>query len=249
MIGNLNGRVALVTGASSGIGAEVACLLGERGASVAAVGRDRARLDATAARIEGAGSEALAIVADLTAPDAAAHVVRDAVDRFGGLDILINAAGVFRPAAVTEALSSFDEEWQINVRAPFRLTAAALPYLRSRAGTVLFISSVAAARAFPGCAGYCASKGAVENLMRVLAVEEAPNKVRVNAIAPGEIHTALNEELLKDPAYLKAVMDATPLGRIGEVQDIAPAAVFLVSDAASYITGASLRIDGGWGAQ
>jgi NAD(P)-dependent dehydrogenase (short-subunit alcohol dehydrogenase family) len=249
MIGNVEDRVALVTGASSGMGAEIARLLAKSGASIAAVGRDRARLDASVARIEAEGAQGLGLQADLTQDGEADRVVSETVERFGNLDILVNAAGIFRPAPATEALSGFDEEWQINVRAPFILTAAALPNLRARRGAVLFISSVVAERAFPNGAGYCTTKGAVENLVRALAVEEAPNGVRVNAIAPGEIHTALNQELLQDPEYLKTVIDATPLGRVGEVTDVAPAAVFLVSDDASYITGASLKIDGGWGAQ
>jgi NAD(P)-dependent dehydrogenase (short-subunit alcohol dehydrogenase family) len=249
MIGNVKGRVALVTGGSSGMGAEIARLLAQGGASVAVVGRDRERLDESVARIEAEGADALGVQADLTVEGEPRRAVDETMQRFGQLDILVNAAGIFRPAPATEALGTFDEEWQINVRAPFALTTAALPHLRAQHGAVLFISSVVADRAFPEGAGYCTTKGAVGQLMRALAVEEASNGVRVNAIAPGEISTRLNEELLKDPAYMKAVIDATPMGRVGEVQDIAPAAVFLVSDDARYITGASLNIDGGWGAQ
>lgn len=249
MIGNVDGRVALVTGGNSGMGAEIAWLLARGGASVAVVGRDRERLEKSVARIEAESADALGIQADLTVAGGPERVVAETVQRFGKLDILVNAAGIFRPAPATEALATFDEEWRINVRAPFALTTAALPHLRARHGAVLFISSVAADRAFPQGAGYCTTKGAVGQLMRALAVEEASKGVRLNAIAPGEIRTALNEELLKDPAYIKAVIDATPIGRIGEVHDIAPVAVFLVSDDAGYITGASLNVDGGSGAQ
>jgi NAD(P)-dependent dehydrogenase (short-subunit alcohol dehydrogenase family) len=129
------------------------------------------------------------------------------------------------------------------------LTQAAIPYLRKRHGAIVFISSVSGSRAFPDSTGYCTTKGAVESLAGALAVEEAPNGVRVNTIAPGEIRTAMNQELLRDPAFERTILDSTPLGRIGVPQEIAPAVAFLVSDAASYITGACLAIDGGWMAQ
>ncbi|WP_307665606.1 SDR family NAD(P)-dependent oxidoreductase [Streptomyces sp. V1I1] len=113
-------------------------------------------------------------------------------------------------------------------------------------GAVLFMSSIAGVVGFAGASAYSTTKGAVENAVRALALDAAPHGIRVNAIAPGNIRTAMNEDVLADPGYEREMIDRTPLGRIGVVEDITPAAVFLVSDAASYITGTSLLIDGGW---
>jgi len=244
-----DGNGALVTGASSGIGAEIAITLAAQGAHVAAVGRDAGRLEATLHAIEAAGGQGTAITADLTEEGAATLVVAQAIERLGRLDTLVNAAGIFRPGEFLESVASFDLEWAINVRAPYRLTAEALPHLRETQGSVLFISSVIGRVGAAECVGYCTTKGAVENLVRALAVEEAVNDVRINAIAPGEVRTRLNEEHLKNPEYEGAVLACTPLKRVGVVGEIAPAAAFLTSDAAGYITGESLAIDGGWGAQ
>ena len=246
---DLAGRIALVTGASSGMGAEIARELARSGADVALVGRDQGRLAEVLEQIEASGRAGHTLQVDLTAPGAATDIVARVIERFGRIDILVNAAGIFRPALIDDAAETFAEELAINVQAPFALTRAALPHLRAQRGSVLFISSVSGRKAFPEASGYCTTKGAVEMMVRAFAVEEAANGVRVNAIAPGEIRTALNRDLLEQPEYLSAVLEATPLKRVGEVTDIAPAAAFLVSDAAAYITGASLAIDGGWGAQ
>lgn len=241
----VRGRRALVTGGSSGMGAAIARMLAERGASVAIVGRNRSRLEAMGA-VPGID---LTIQADLTVEGEAERTVVAAVETLEGLDLLVNAAGVFRPAPIGDARTTFAEEWAVNVEVPYELTRIALPHLRKEQGAALVITSVSGSKAFPEATGYCTTKGAVEMFVRAVAVEEAPHGVRINAIAPGEIRTRLNERLLEDPAYLQAVMDATPMRRVGEVEDIAPAAVFLLSDDASYITGASLAVDGGWAAQ
>jgi NAD(P)-dependent dehydrogenase (short-subunit alcohol dehydrogenase family) len=249
MSASVEGRAALVTGGSSGMGAEIAKLLARSGAAVAVVGRDETRLEETVAAIGDSGGEAFSIAADLTADEEPVRVVSEAVTRLGRLDMLVNAAGIFRPALIDDAASCFAEEWAINVEVPYELSRLALPYLRQDAGAILVITSVSGSKAFPEATGYCTTKGAVEMFVKALAVEEAENGVRVNAIAPGEIRTRLNEDLLEDPDYMKAVVEATPMRRVGEVGEIAPAAVFLLSNDASYITGASLAIDGGWAAQ
>lgn len=247
--GGLEDKVAIVTGASSGMGAGIAEELAHGGADVALVGRDTDRLGGTVTRVEAAGGGALPIAVDLTEDGSAARVVEDTLARFGRLDILVNAAGIFELAPFEESLDAFDRQWRCNVRAPFVLTQAAIPHLRKSRGSVLFMSSIAGHIGFATASGYCAAKGAIESLVRVLAVEEAATGVTVNAIAPGNIRTSMNEALLADPAYEKAMLAATPAGRIGEVVDIVPAAAFLVSDGAKYITGASLVVDGGWTAQ
>jgi NAD(P)-dependent dehydrogenase (short-subunit alcohol dehydrogenase family) len=139
-------------------------------------------------------------------------------------------------------------QWRVNVRAPYALTQAALPHL-GRESSVIFVSSIAGVVAFPNSSAYCASKGAIELLTKALAVELSPQGVRVNAIAPGNIRTPMNEEMLKSKDYEQMYLDGTPYGRIGVPEDVAPLAVFLASDAASYIHGESILVDGAWAAQ
>jgi NAD(P)-dependent dehydrogenase (short-subunit alcohol dehydrogenase family) len=242
---DLTGKRAVVTGASSGIGAEIVAELAAAGADVAIVGRDEGRLAATAGRARENGATVVEIAVDLTAADAGSTIVAKAKEGLGGIDTLVHAAGVFEPKPIVESgVEGIDRHLAANVRAPYALTAAAIEDLRP-GGSILFISSVGGHVGFPGCSAYGASKGAIEILVRCLAVEEAPNKVRVNAIAPGNVRTPMNAHLFADPEYEKAELAVTPLGRIGEVTDIAPMAAFLVSDSASYITGHSVVIDGG----
>jgi NAD(P)-dependent dehydrogenase (short-subunit alcohol dehydrogenase family) len=242
---DLTEKTALITGASSGIGAEIAVTLAKAGAGVAIVGRDDARLNETAKRVADVGGTAIKISADLTADGAAEAVVQAAVDGLGKLTTVINAAGIFEPAPIDAGVDYLDRALAINVRAPYALSAAALPHLRANKGSLLFVSSIGGHMGFPGVAAYGASKGAIELLVKCLAVEEAPNGVRVAAVAPGNVRTPMNAHLFADPAYEAQEIALTPLGRIGEVHDIAPAIAFLASDYAAYITGASLVIDGG----
>jgi NAD(P)-dependent dehydrogenase (short-subunit alcohol dehydrogenase family) len=248
MSGQLDGHVAVVTGASSGIGAAVAIALAEAGARLALVGRSVERLEATRARVAEAGAEVCVVAVDLTADDAPGQVVGQTLETFGALNVLFNGAGLFELAPFEDSLELLDRQWQTNVRAPFALTAAALPHLRP-GGAVVFMSSAAGHSGFATGTAYCATKGAIELLTKALAIEEAPNGVRVNAIAPGNIRTPMNESLLGDSAYERAQIEATPLGRIGEVDDVAPLAVLLASEVTSYVTGHSLVVDGGWTAQ
>jgi NAD(P)-dependent dehydrogenase (short-subunit alcohol dehydrogenase family) len=246
---SLAGKAAVVTGASSGIGARIAITLAEAGADVTIVGRDAERLAETAKAVEANARRALTVQADLTDPAAPEQITAEALRELGRLDALVNCAGVFEVGPFEESLDSLDRQWEANVRSPFALTQHAMPALRETRGSVLFLSSIAGHVGVATATAYCAAKGAVEALVRALAVEEAPNGVRVNAIAPGNVRTAMNQHFFANPAYEEAMLALTPAGRIGEVDDIAPAAVFLVSDAAAYITGTSLVIDGGWTAQ
>ncbi len=246
---SLAGKVAIVTGASSGIGTAIAEAMGAAGAQLVIVGRDADRLAATAQRIRDAGGEAHEVVADVTADGAAREIVDAAVGAFGGIDVLVNCAGTFLLGTPDESLELLDRQWQTNVRAPFALVAAALPELRRRRGAILFLSSIAGKVGFPTASAYCATKGAIELLTKALAVEEGPNGVRVNAIAPGNVETSMNAHLMADPDYKRSMLDATPLGRNGQPADIAPLAVLLASDDASFATGASVLVDGGWAAQ
>jgi NAD(P)-dependent dehydrogenase (short-subunit alcohol dehydrogenase family) len=244
----LTERVALVTGASSGIGAEIARAMGRAGASVALAGRDEDRLSAVTEHVKATGADAHAVRVDITEPDAPQRVLDETLGRFGRLDVLVNAAGIFLPKPLAETTDEMlDSQWNVNVRAPYRLVRAAAEHLPP-GGAVIFVSSIAGHVGFPSSSAYCATKGAVELLVKALSMELASKGVRVNAVAPGNVRTSMNAHLLADEDYEQSMLAATPAGRIGEVGDIAPAVVFLASPAADYVHGASIVIDGGWAA-
>lgn len=244
----LDGKVAIVTGASSGIGAGVARALGQAGAAVVLVGRSKDRLAAVERDLHESGSSTLSIDIDLRADDAPAAIVGAVIAEFGSIDVLVNAAGIYRMASLEDTTDEiFDGQWESNVRAPYRLTRAVAPHLAS-GSSIIFVSSMSGHVGSPNDSAYCASKGAIELIVKALATELAPRGVRVNAVAPGNVHTPINAELIT--AALRAeILATTPAGRIGEVEDIAPAVVFLASDASRYVVGASLAIDGGFIAQ
>ena len=246
---DLEGKTAVVTGASSGIGAGIAEAMAHAGACVVAVGRNRQRLEETAKAIEEDGGRCGVIAVDITAPEAPRRIVDETVQAFGALNVLVHAAGIFWPKPFTEtSLDDLDRQWETNVRAPYAITQAAMPHLRP-GGSVIFVSSAAGHVGFVNSSAYCASKGAVELLSKALTQEFGAEGVRFNCIAPGNIRTPMNEHLLADPDYMKLMLDFTPSKRIGEVAEIAPAAVFLASDAGKYLFGSSLVVDGGWVAQ
>jgi NAD(P)-dependent dehydrogenase (short-subunit alcohol dehydrogenase family) len=240
----LDGKSAVVTGASSGIGLAIAVAMAEAGARLVLCGRDEARLAACAERV----GEHRVVAVDVDAEDAPERIVRAAVDAYGGIDVLVHSAGIFEPMPFTETTAeSFDRQWHTNVRAPFLLTQRAAPHLRDR-GSVIFISSIAGHVAFPSSAAYCASKGAVELLAKALATEMSP-RIRVNVIAPGNVRTPMNEALRAQPGYEERMGELTPARRHGEPEEIAAAVVFVASDAASFVHGASFLVDGGWTAR
>ncbi len=247
---DLAGKTAVVTGASSGIGRAIAEAMAEAGANLVLVGRDAERLRETVGAVTARGVAAEAVAVELTADEAPAAIVSAAVRRFGGLNVLVNCAGIFEPQPFeTQPLESFDRQMAVNVRAPFALTQAALPYLRP-GGAVVNISSIAGYSGFPQSAAYCASKGAVELMTRALAAELGPQGVRVNRVAPGNIPTPMNAgQFAASREYERSLEEKTPLGRIGETEDIAAAVVYLASPAAKFVNGASWLVDGGWAAQ
>jgi NAD(P)-dependent dehydrogenase (short-subunit alcohol dehydrogenase family) len=247
---DLSGKTAVVTGASSGIGRAIAEAMAEAGANLVLVGRDMERLRETVAAVTARGVAAEPVAVELTADEAPAAIVSAAVRRFGGLNVLVNCAGIFEPQPFeTQPLESFDRQMAVNVRAPFALTQAALPYLRP-GGAVVNISSIAGYSGFPQSAAYCASKGAVELMTRALAAELGPQGVRVNCVAPGNIRTPMNAgQFAVSREYERSLEEKTPLGRIGETEDIAAAVVYLASPAAKFVNGASWLVDGGWAAQ
>ena len=247
---DLSGKAAVVTGASSGIGRAIAEALVEAGADLVLVGRAEGRLAETIAAVRERGAEAEPVTIELTDDDAPRAIVDAAVQRFGRLNVLVNCAGIFEPMPFeTQPLASFDRQMAVNVRAPFALTQAALPHPRPE-GAVVNISSIAGYAGFPQSAAYCATKGAVELMTRALATELGPQGVRVNCVAPGNIRTPMNAaQFAASREYEKSLEEKTPLGRIGETEDIAAAVVYLASPAAKFVNGASWLVDGGWAAQ
>lgn len=239
---DLTGKSAIVTGAASGIGAAIAQQLSASGAAVVIVDRDQAGLAAVATAIEG---PCRSVVVDLLATDAAAAIVETALTAFHSIDILVNCAGVLETAPLEEVTPAmYDRVMGINVRAAYLLAQAVAPHL-PRGGAILNIASGNAVLASPGGSVYATSKGALVSMTRGLAADLAPRGVRVNCIAPGPIVTPLLGPALADPQIRDMIVGAVPAGRVGEPHEIATAAAFLVSDAASFVYGATLNVDGG----
>ncbi len=248
----LDGQVALVTGATSGIGAAIARTFAGAGAAVMLSGRDAARGGAVLDAIAKSGGTADFVAADLADRAACERIVEATVARFGRLDILVNNAGVVTRKPVD---TTTDEEWRriiaVNVHAVFYLSRAALRVMKGQGrGAIVNIASDAALVGTPNLAAYCASKGAVLQFTRAAALDHATDGIRVNAICPTAVDTPMLDreaaELGMDPAALRR-HDAlsVPMGRIGVPQDVADAALFLASERAAFITGAALSLDGG----
>jgi NAD(P)-dependent dehydrogenase (short-subunit alcohol dehydrogenase family) len=242
----LDGRVAIVTGSSSGIGAAIARAFVAAGAATALVGRDETRLRAVASEADPDEAQVTTIALDLCDAGAPQTIVDRTLARFGRIDAIVHSAGVFFPTAfeaVTE--TELDDQWAVNVRAPFLLTQAALPHLGDGA-SVVFISSMMGAVGGAMCTAYCATKGAIEQLSKALAVELGERGVRFNCIAPGAVETPMNEGFREDRDFYESFRTFPPAQRWGAADEIAPAAVFLCSPAAAFIHGARLAVDGGW---
>lgn len=243
-------RVAIVTGASSGIGRAACLRLAADAMAILAVGRDAEALRSVCEGVQAAGADAEALVADVTTPDAPARIVDAALAKWDGIDALVNAAGIIASGSLTDTTDeAFDTMMHVNLRASFRLIRAAAPSLAAREGAVVNLSSVAGTRAFPGLLAYCVSKAAVDQLTRCAALDLAPQRVRVNAVNPGVVVTNLHKRGGMDEARYAAFLEHSrtthPLGRPGTPEEIADLIAFLVSPRASWITGESMAIDGG----
>jgi NAD(P)-dependent dehydrogenase (short-subunit alcohol dehydrogenase family) len=250
MSGEMEGKVVLVTGASSGIGRATAIRFAAEGAHVALVARSATRLAEVEDEIAVGGGSALAIPTDVTREADIERAISATVEAYGGIDVLVNAAGIIATGNVKETtLESWDTMMNVNVRATFYLIQQALPFLEECQGNVVNVSSVTGLRAFPGILSYCASKAAVDQLTRCVALETASKGVRVNAINPGVIETMLHRSGgMADEAYsafLEHSKTTHPLGRVGQPEEAADLIYFLASPKAGWITGATVSIDGG----
>jgi NAD(P)-dependent dehydrogenase (short-subunit alcohol dehydrogenase family) len=243
-------KIVLITGATSGIGKATVLRFAAAGASIAAVGRNASALFELRTQVNEAGAKLLAVEADLSREEDTDKVVADTLNHFGGIDVLVNAAGHISSGTIeTTTVKAWDAMLDINVRAPFVLMQKALPTMIERRGNIVNVSSVTGLRAFPGVLAYCVSKAGLDQLTRCAALELAAKGVRVNAVNPGvvvtEIHKrgGMTEE--QYDAFLEHSKETHPLGRVGQAKEIAELIFFLASDRASWITGATYSIDGG----
>ncbi|MEJ0001145.1 MAG: glucose 1-dehydrogenase [Verrucomicrobiota bacterium] len=245
----LEGKVALVTGSSQGIGAAIAVRLAQEGADIVVNYHSHPEeADAVKAQVEAAGRRAVAVGADLGNVASVNQLIADGVAGLGKLDLLVNNAGVEKNASFWDVSEhDYDLVLSTNLKGPFFATQAFVKHLQARKapGKIINISSVHEELPFPHFTAYCASKGGLKMMMRNLSIELAPLGITINNIAPGAIETPINTKLLNDPAKLGALLANIPLNRLGKPADVAGAVAFLASPEADYITGTTLVIDGG----
>jgi NAD(P)-dependent dehydrogenase (short-subunit alcohol dehydrogenase family) len=243
-------KTAIVTGATSGIGRATVIKFADAGATVAAVGRDAAALENLQNQITATGAIVHTIRADVTNEADLQKIKFETIKRFGQIDVLVNAAGILSGGTIENtAAADFDFLMNVNVRAVFLLTQLIVPELEKTGGNVVNVSSVTGLRAFPGVLAYCVSKAAIDQLTRCAALELAAKKIRVNAVNPGVVVTnihkrgGMSEE--NYAAFLEHSRATHPLGRAGHPEEVADLILYLASDKAAWITGATYSIDGG----
>lgn len=244
------GKVIIVTGASSGIGAATAEYLAKQDANLVLVGRNDEQLQKVVDKCLKTAPNVLKIIADVCIEEDANRIIRETIAKFSKLNVLINSAGVIGSGTIqTTTLEQFDQIMNVNVRALFRLTQLAVPYLIETKGNIINLSSVCGIRSFPNVLAYNMSKSAVDQFTNSIALELAEKGVRVNSVCPGVIKTELHKRGgMDDEAYnrfLEHCKITHALGRAGNVEEVAAAIAFLASDAASFITAVQLPVDGG----
>ena len=241
----LSGKVAIITGASRGIGKAIAKEFVANGASIVICGKDKTKLDQTVKELG-----AFAIQADITKESEVQNLIDKTVEKFGRLDILVNNAGIFPKIKLLHEIS--DSEWRdvldVNLNGPFYATKYSIPHLQKNGGSIINIASSAGLKAYENfnADAYSASKGALVLLTKCWALEYAKNKIRVNCICPGVVETDMTSEFLSTPATREMMNFAYPIGRFGTVEDVAKAALYFASEEDSpWVTGAVLALDGG----
>ena len=247
----LQGKTALITGASKGLGRAMALALAEAGARLVLVSRDLALLNETAAAARKLGAEATVYQADVTDETQVRQLEGAVVGQFGKLQILINNAGMNNRKPVTEfTLAEWRQVMDTNVTSVFLMCRSFVPHMRGQGyGRILNLTSIMSHVALPGRTAYAASKSALLGFTRALALELAPEKITVNGISPGPIATEMNAPLIQNPELNREFVSRIPLGRWGRVEEIGQLAAYFCSEDAGFITGTDILIDGGWTAQ
>jgi len=245
----LQGKVAIVTGGGSGIGRGIALCLAQEGVRVIVTDLRRLYAEETAAQIEEVGGEAIAVQADVSSRSQVNAMVSRTLEHWGQVDILVNSAGVSGEVPFLEMdEAEWDRVLSVNLKGAFlcgQAVARAMVQAGSR-GKIVNVTSVNAKVARTGLSHYCASKGGLHMLTKVMALELAPHRINVNAVAPGFIETPLTASSVEDPVVLQDIMSHLPWGRVGQPEDVASAVLFLASEGADFITGTALSVDGGW---
>ncbi len=248
MTNEFQNKICIVTGASSGIGKATALTAIERGAKVAFVARRRQELTSITSNLNPSHVEIIA--ADVTNEQDRQRIISQTLKRFGGIDVLVNAAGIIGNGTIENTtLEQWDTMMDVNLRSIFRLTQLALPSIIERKGNIVNLSSVTGIRSFPNVLAYCVSKAGVDQLTHCAALELGPKGVRINAVDPGVVVTNLHRTSgMQEDAYAKFLEHSKsthPIGRVGKPEDVAELILFLASDRAGWITGGSFSIDGG----
>jgi NAD(P)-dependent dehydrogenase (short-subunit alcohol dehydrogenase family) len=243
-------KVVFVTGATSGIGRAVAVKFASASARVVALGRNQTALRQVETAVSDAGGEPLVLAVDVTNTSEAQHAIEETINKFGGLNVLVNAAGHISTGSIENtSLAAWDAMMNVNLRAVFHLMQLAAPHLIKTKGNIVNVSSVTGLRSFPGVLAYCVSKAGVDQLTRCAALELAPQGVRVNAVNPGvvvtEIHKRGGMSAEDYEEFLEHSKTTHPIGRVGDPKEIAELVFYLASEKAAWITGATYPIDGG----
>lgn len=250
-----SGKVIVITGASSGIGAETAIEFAKLDAKITITGRNKTNLESVAKQCQEVSPTTLRpliVVADMNNESDVANIVKTTIDEFGQVDVLVNNAGILESGTIeTTSLDQYDRVMNTNVRGPYHLTMLTVPHLIKTKGNIVNVSSVTGLRSFPNVLAYCMSKSALDQFTRCVSLELGLKGVRVNAVNPGVITTGLHkkgEGSMNEQQYAEFVKKCNgthALGRPGDVKEVASVIIFLASDAASNITGATLPVDGG----